>query len=46
MAKTRTIGTLIIAALIGLVSILLVTPKKSKKSKKQVVNKEQTKLFV
>ena len=46
MAKMRTIGTLIIAALIGLVSILLVTPKKSKKSKEDVAIKEQTNLFV
>jgi hypothetical protein len=44
MAKTRTIGTILVAALIGLVSVFLASPKKMKK--RDEVKKERTNLFI
>ncbi len=45
MVKTRTVGTLIVAALIGLVTILFTAPKKGKKNNEEV-KKERSNLFI
>jgi len=44
MTRTRTIGTILIAAIIGLVTVLLSAPKKSKGT--QGAKKEQNNLFI
>ena len=45
MAKRRTFGAIIVAALVGFVAVLLVNPKKAKTEKK-VEQREKSDLFI